>query len=395
MRVLHFYNWGYFAPISSGADVIAANQLEYLHSKGWEVDCLLVSEPKRSHQAEAFRERYSWVRSVQLVDPPQGEWSFRDQITWYSRIARSESFRRLARQGHDLFLTNYVFTSPLVEQLPRGCLRLLEAVDFITDSFALNERITSPRRDALAPARDTFLRKVEMELYRLFDGVLFINEQEYNLVEPHHPGQTHFIPTMMPWEIRPEPPDPAVDSRATLPEQPFDLIFVGSSAEANVCGLTAFYRKVYVPYLRKHRIRLAVIGSVCERLEFDDWYVTKLGVVKGSVEEYYAHSKVVIIPILDGSGLSIKTVESLALGRAVVTTAVGTRGLTHDPEAYAQIDIGCDPAGAASAILELLASDSLRKRMQCAAQQYYRTHFGRDRYFHAMDRVMSSLGLCA
>jgi hypothetical protein len=29
MRVLHYDNWGYFEPITSGADVIASNQLGY------------------------------------------------------------------------------------------------------------------------------------------------------------------------------------------------------------------------------------------------------------------------------------------------------------------------------------------------------------------------------
>jgi glycosyltransferase involved in cell wall biosynthesis len=159
--------------------------------------------------------------------------------------------------------------------------------------------------------------------------------------------------------------------------------------------LTAFYRQIYVPYLRKHRVRLAVIGKVCDRLDFDDWYVTKLGVVEDRLEEYYAKSKVVIIPILEGSGLSIKTIESLAQGRAVVTTPVGARGLAHDPDAFVQIDMLSDPGGTARAILELLGSELLRKRLQRTAQDYYRRHFGRDRYFNAMDKVMSSLGICA
>jgi glycosyltransferase involved in cell wall biosynthesis len=140
---------------------------------------------------------------------------------------------------------------------------------------------------------------------------------------------------------------------------------------------------------------MAVIGHVCGLVDFDDWYVTKLGVVEGSLEEYYAKSKVVVIPILEGSGLSIKTIESLAQGRAIVTTPAGARGLAPDPDAFAQVDMIGDPAGTATSILELLGSESLRKRMQRTAQDYYQRHFGRDRYFSAMDKVMSSLGLCA
>jgi glycosyltransferase involved in cell wall biosynthesis len=213
------------------------------------------------------------------------------------------------------------------------------------------------------------------------------------LVEAAQSGRAHYIPQMMPWEIRPEPAN--VLGPDTVTEQPFDLIFVGSSAPANVAGLTAFYRQVYVPYLRKHRTRLAIVGKVCEHLDFDDWYVTKLGVVKGGLEEYYAQSKVVIIPILEGSGLSIKTLESLASGRAVVTSPVGARGLPRDPGAFVNSDMLSDPRATADAILDLLASEPARQSMQRSARSYYQEHFGRERYFHAMDRVMSSLGIAA
>ena len=69
-----------------------------------------------------------------------------------------------------------------------------------------------------------------------------------------------------------------------------------------------------------------MVGKVCDRLDFDDSYVTKLGNVPGDLGRYYERSKVVIIPILEGSGLSIKTIECLASGRAVVTSPVGARG---------------------------------------------------------------------
>jgi hypothetical protein len=394
MRVCHFYNWGYFAPISGGSDVIAANQLEYFRHRGWEVDCVLLSAPARNHQAEAFRERYSWVRSVQVIEPPeQWEWSFRGQLSYYARIARLDAFRQVVGAGHDLFFTNYVFTTPLVEQLPRGCKRVLEVLDLLCESFARAEGESTAGRDPLAPARDAFLRNMEHELYGLFDRVLFINPQEQGQVEADPAVRSHFVPPMMPWEVQPEAPmgleTPAVAGA------PFDLLFVGSVAATNVRGLTAFYRQVFIPYLRKHRLRMAVIGKVCDQLEFDDFYVTKLGVVAGDLEEYYARSKVVVIPILDGSGLSIKTIESLARGRAVVTTAIGARGLAYEPDAFLQVDMVSDPGGTARAILDLLDSEPSRKRMQRRARDYYQRHFGRQRYYSAMDQVMSALGFAA
>ncbi len=391
MRVLHYYNWGYFEPISCGADVVASNQLEYFHRRGWDVDIVLHAQPWRTHHADAFQARYPWIRSVQVVDMPSGDFTFRGQLFAHRRLARSELYRKLAQQGHDLFLTNYVFSAPLLEALPSGCLKILEAVDIMTHSFALNERIHNPERDPMSRARDRFTWNTELELYRLFDSVLFLNEDESRLVAPRLPGRTHTVPSMMPWESRPDretETTPAVD-------ETFDLIFVGSEAHANLRAITSFYREIFVPYLRKLQIKMAVVGKVCDRLDFSDWYVTKLGVIPGDLREYYERSKIVIVPILEGSGLSIKTIECLANGRAVATTPVGARGLRHDPEAFLQLDMARDPRGTAEAILDLLASEPKRLRMQRAARDYYRTHFGADRYFRAMDEVMSSIGIPA
>ena len=111
----------------------------------------------------------------------------------------------------------------------------------------------------------------------------------------------------------------------------------------NVRGFNFFYREIYVPFLRRHRVRIAVVGAVGDALDFDDCYVTKFGHVAGLLDDYYARSKVVVVPLLSGSGLSIKTIECLANGRAVVTTRVGARGLPHDPNAFVQIDMQADP----------------------------------------------------
>ncbi len=117
MRVLQYYNWGYFEPIANGADVIAANQLEYFRTRGWEVDVLLQDYPDRANQAEAFRARYPWVRSVRLASTDAKEFSFRSQLFAHEQIAQSAVFQELVRQRHDLFLTSYAFSAPLAVPL--------------------------------------------------------------------------------------------------------------------------------------------------------------------------------------------------------------------------------------------------------------------------------------
>jgi glycosyltransferase involved in cell wall biosynthesis len=392
MRVLQYYNWGYFEPITCGADVIASNQLEYFRRSGWDVDVLLHERADRAHQAEAFRKRYPWVRSVRLADIEEHDFSFRGQLFAHEQIARSAMFRELASEGHDLFLTNYVFSAPLALPLPRSCKKVLEALDIMTSSFGMAERNRGIQSEPLASAGDAFCWRLEVELYRLFDRVLFINEDESRIVEPLFPGRTVAVPPMMPWERMHEREPVSEHESLVRADDSFDLIFVGSDAPANVEGLNFFYYRIFVPYLRRHKVKLAAVGKVCDRLPFDDAYVSKLGSVAGDLRGVYARSKVVIIPILQGSGLSIKTIECLASGRAVVTSPLGARGLRPDPESFLQLDMAGDPAGTARAILDLLASEPTRAKMQRKARDYYRANFGSDRYFKTMDSVMESLG---
>jgi glycosyltransferase involved in cell wall biosynthesis len=393
MRVLQYYNWGYYEPITCGADVIAANQMEYFRRRGWDVDVLLRGQVERAHQAEAFHRRYPWARSVRLAVSETQEFSFRGQLFAHEQIARSDVFQDLARRDHDLFLTNYAFSAPLARALPSRCKKLLEALDIVSDSFALYERSKSLRPAALADPCESFYWKLELELYRLFDKALFINEEESRLVERFFPGKAVAVPPMVPSELL-----HAADSTSDALSEPiegdsFDLIFVGSNALANINGISFFYRRIFLPYLREHHVRMALVGKVCDQLNFSDRYVTKLGEIGGDLRPIYQQSKIVIIPILEGTGLPIKTIECLANGRAVVTSPVGARGLRHDPEAFLQLDMTNDPKGAAQAILDLLSSEPRRLCMQRKAEAYYRANFGVARYLSAMDKVMESIGI--
>lgn len=245
--------------------------------------------------------------------------------------------------------------------------------------------------EPMAPASDAFCWRLEVELYRLFDRVLFINEDECRIVEPLCPGRTVAVPPMMPWEGT-DQREPASECAGMTGGDSFDLILVGSDAEVNVSGFMFFYYRIFVPYLRRRGITIAIVGKVCDHLELDDFYVKKLGEASGDLWGVYERFKVVIIPDFEGSGLSIKTIECLASGRAVVTSQAAARGLRRDPDSFLELDMAGDPAGTAEAILELLASEPKRTRMQRKARDYYRANFGAERYFSAMDGVLNSLG---
>ena len=86
--------------------------------------------------------------------------------------------------------------------------------------------------------------------------------------------------------------------------------------------------------------------------------------VTGSVNDilpYYRLSKVSVVPLRAGGGTRLKILESMALGRAVVSTTPGCAGLevTHG----AHLLVADDPQQFAECVVQLLGDDALRTKL--------------------------------
>src|SRR5262249_45266061 len=243
MRVLYFYPWGYFAPIRGGADVIAAGQLEYFRQRGWQVDCVLPDVPQRRWRARFFARQYSWLHSLHVVDVPGSAHAFRNKLFDFDTAKEGSALGKLLSEAGDLFFTNYVFTAPLVERLPRGCKRVLEAHDIMSYAFAIAEQTPGSSADAYARAQTDFLFRMEIDLYRLFDAVTFISADEATLVRPHLPERVHYVPPTL------SAPEPDLVSEPTSQGDCYDLLFIGSDHGPNHRGIRWFYHNVFVPHL--------------------------------------------------------------------------------------------------------------------------------------------------
>jgi glycosyltransferase involved in cell wall biosynthesis len=186
----------------------------------------------------------------------------------------------------------------------------------------------------------------------------------------------------------PPPADAGDEPAATT----YDLLIVASANPINRAGIDWFYRHVFVRHLWRHGVRLAIAGGVCGMLDIADANVTLLGVVDGSLAPVYRSAAVVVAPIFEGSGLSIKTVEALAMGKAVVGTPAAARGLDPRSGAFVTLEMKADPEATADAILGLLADPHERRALGQKASAYAEREFGREVFFAAMDRAYQLAG---
>jgi glycosyltransferase involved in cell wall biosynthesis len=163
-------------------------------------------------------------------------------------------------------------------------------------------------------------------------------------------------------------------STAALPPSSPDsrrVLFVGNSYEPNIDGIRTFLREVWPAILaRIPEARLAICGRVAADLAVPDVAgVDLIGPVE-DLADAYREAAVAINPIRFGTGLSVKVIETLAMGRCMVSTPVGGRGFETAAAAGALEIVGLDDF--ADRICTLLLDPAARAAMEAAALDYAR-----------------------
>jgi glycosyltransferase involved in cell wall biosynthesis len=147
----------------------------------------------------------------------------------------------------------------------------------------------------------------------------------------------------------------------------------------NLEGVNWFLKHVWPLVEQKNNkaeLRLAGKGMPREILKLKRDNV-KIQEWVDDVNNYFVAGQVMIVPLLSGSGMRVKIIEGMAMGKAIVTTSIGVEGIsaTH----LDQVLIGDSAEDFANAILNLLDDESLVKSIGLAArklvEERYELHF--------------------
>ena len=360
MKVLYIYPFGPFYPVSSGSDVIASNHMEYFRQKGWDVDCCIYQITDKEKHLPIFREKYKFCRSIHQINLPGTYFKFGELLFASEYATRTDPLKTLLNNNYDIIFTNYVFTAPLAAAAKKTTTIILETLDHFFEANLLSQNLKSNIN-----FEKSLLQNIEFDLYKIFNKIIFINKDEYNSTPKESGISYSHIPAA--WQ--------GITKKTTKDQEIVDLLFIGSNHPPNIDGINYFYQKVFLPFLRPKGISLSIAGKVCNNLNIEDPKVKKLGFYSGNIGELYSAAKVVIIPILEGSGFSIKTMEAMAFGKPIVTTPKGARGMNIDTNPFMIVDMKKDPESFAAAISNLLDSPEKRKTLgQIALDQFTKEH---------------------
>jgi glycosyltransferase involved in cell wall biosynthesis len=209
-------------------------------------------------------------------------------------------------------------------------------------------------------------RRLERSLLAEFDLVLVTSEADRQRVLERSPrARVAVYPNALPLRAVPRTAEEEI------------IAFSGNlEYHPNINAVRYFHKEVW-PLLKAAypRLRWRLIGkneTAVRGMFGEDPRVEFTGPVEDAIEEL-ARARVVVVPLLAGSGTRIKILEAWAAGRPVVSTPIGAEGLpARDGE---NIRIVRGPRQTAEAVLELLADTPQRERLGRAGRATYEAGF--------------------
>ncbi|HWR58756.1 MAG TPA: glycosyltransferase family 4 protein, partial [Thermodesulfovibrionales bacterium] len=146
--------------------------------------------------------------------------------------------------------------------------------------------------------------------------------------------------------------------------------------------------QVYVPYLKRRGVRLAIAGSICSRMGINDHTLVKLGYVD-DLDRLYASAKMVIAPIRYGAGCNIKLLEAMSYGKPIIATS---KAFHFSPcNRTDGLLIEDDPAMFGERIIEVLSSREKLSELSTNSLKFINAYHSQDRYDKAMDDVFGRI----
>jgi polysaccharide biosynthesis protein PslH len=298
----------------------------------------------------------------------------------------------LAAADVDLVHANHVFCMALARRVAHMVHRvqgrrpriLLDTHDIQSDAFAVRHKKNpfSRRLDSHAE-----LLRTELALCAEADALVHVTQADCDFFATRLPGKRHqvVLPTL----------DPATEAElirrrgASRPSGTGSFLYVGTQHDANLATVRWLLTEVLPLAGPGVADRVRIVGSIGGMLSRRDPDLFRrhaplfVGEVP-SVFDFYAGARAVLAPATAGTGSSIKLIEALCLGKPVLTTGLGLRGLPAGAAAGADIEVA-DTAASFAAALGRRSDAAASPSFSAVNAALYDRLFSNARYFPALD----------
>ena len=276
---------------------------------------------------------------------------------------------------------NHFFCMPIAHRIARGVQIVLDTIDVQARQFDLNNDAAR----VILPPRATYASMLTQELdaMRRAAALLHLNVEEKAFFETRLPDSPHHL--LYP-AVRDMPGAPGGN----------DILIVASNNTANVESLAWFLRDV-LPRAADPPVKIAgnVDGGLKAKdaLLYEKYRANFLGRVD-DLGAVYRRARLVLLPTISGTGLSIKAVEALSTGLPLIASPLAFRGMTLDPAQLRNVTVAPDADTFAAALREAVAHPRAVAADEIAAsdtRRAYEAHFSTDAYAKNLAKIVLPL----
>jgi glycosyltransferase involved in cell wall biosynthesis len=170
------------------------------------------------------------------------------------------------------------------------------------------------------------------------------------------------------------------------------LVFVGSmNYYVNAYSILYFCRRVY-PLIKKivPSVKFYIVGrdppNKIRNLSRSDSSIIVTGRVE-DVRPYICKAHAAVVPIIiDDGGIKTKTLEAMAMGKAVISTSIGAEGIgvTHGEN----IIISDEPEDFAEQVINVIQDDGLRRVLGYNARRFVERNYSWERATNLLEKAL-------
>lgn len=245
-----------------------------------------------------------------------------------SKAMEQKLITLLQKERFDIVQLESIFTAPYIPIIQRYSkakiiLRPHNVEHQIWERIVENETFL-PRKIMLKRFTAS-LKKFELSLFQKIDGYMAISSHDYEFFHQHFP---RCCGTVIPFGLDLNDYEEDEDY---IPSDAPELFHLGSMDwEPNREGIEWFLEEVWEKILHVYpSLTFTVAGRhIPPKMQASSTPgVNFIGDVPDA-KQFMLSKDIMIVPLLSGSGIRVKIIEGMALGKTVITTTIGAEGLS-------------------------------------------------------------------
>lgn len=362
-------------PAGEGGPMAMNSIVKGLINAGHNVKVLAVNSEKYHIKEEDIPKSYKKETNIELVDVdlkirPIAAFKnlFTDKSYHVERFI-SDNFKNklieiLKNNKYDIVQLEMIYMAPYIETIREHSdativLRAHNVEHLIWDRIAKKTKFP-PKRWYLNHLVRT-LKKYEMDVINKVDGIAAITYRDATFFR----GETAVPVIDIPFGVNPDEFKPAYEVK----DNP-TLYHIGSmNWMPNEEGIRWFLNNVWDKVAKRNPdLQLNLAGRNMPKwlLRLKKKNVNIVGEVPDA-KEFVKNNDIAVVPLLSGSGIRIKIIESMAMGKTVVTTMVGAEGIQYSE--YENIIIADSPSKMVEVICKIVKEPDEAQRIGCNARR--------------------------